>query len=213
MNLLLSFLFYFIAVLCLFSTKTTDFLTSDLYQVATIGINLGYAFSVLGNVFLFYFTENIFFEKPIPYLREVITIGNGVTLGFLLIFIIQVQAFPFLEIPGVYIPPHLLIWHVVVSSVGFLILLVSAYKEVYKTTGLPRVGFFMIGTTAIFQLFVFILFFADRFAGGGYTIWYFLAWISASIAGIFAMIGFLMPAWFRKIILTLSGIFQSEETQ
>ncbi|MFX0052564.1 MAG: hypothetical protein ACFFAJ_17775 [Candidatus Hodarchaeota archaeon] len=199
-NLFLSFLSYFVAIIFLFSTKSTDYFTGDLYNVSTIGINIGYSFSLLGNVFLFYFTENIFFEEPRPYLREAITLGNGVTLGFLMISIFQIQSFPFLEIPGEYIPAHLLIWHVIVSSIGFLILFIKSLQAVFQAEArLQRAGFLMITITAIFELMVFIFFFADRFLGGGYTTWYFLAWLSASLGGLFAMVGYLMPNWFRRI--------------
>ncbi|UCG01770.1 MAG: hypothetical protein JSW11_19450 [Candidatus Heimdallarchaeota archaeon] len=199
-NLFLSFTFYFIAIFFVFSTKAIDFLTNDLYQVATIGINLGYAFSLIGNVFLYYFTENIFFEKRIPYLREIITFGNGITLGFLTVFIVQIQTFPFLEIPGIYIPPQLLIWHVIISSIGFSVLLICALKSSLQSElRYQRAGFLMIAFTAVFELLVFVFFFVDRFSGAGFTIYYYLAWISASFAGIFAMVGYLLPSWFRRI--------------
>jgi hypothetical protein len=201
-NLFLSFFFYFLAIIFLFSTKSTDFLTQDRYNVSNLGINLGYAFSLVGNVFLFYFTEDIFFdeESEIPYLKEGITFANGVTFGFLLLFIVQIQELPFLEIPGVYIPPHLLIWHVIISTIGFLILLIKAFQSTLNaTTKLQKAGFFSIGLAAIFEILVFVFFFADRFLGGGFTIWYFNAWLSASIAGFCSMVGYLMPNWFRRI--------------
>jgi hypothetical protein len=199
-NLFLSFTFYFIAILTLFSTKSTDFLTGD-ELVADLGINLGYAFSLIGNIFLFYFTENIFYEKPHRYLREFITFGNGITFGFLMIFCFQVQEFPFLQIPTQYIPTHFLIWHVIISSLGFLILLKSAFQSSFNAKEkLPKAGFLMIGFSAIFELLVFVFFFVDRFVGGGFTQWYFLAWLSASLAGLFSMTGFLMPNWFKKIL-------------
>jgi hypothetical protein len=167
-----------------------------------VGINLGYVFSLIGNVFLFYFTENIFFdeETKIKYLKEVITFANGITVGFLFIFIFQVQTFPFLELPGEYIPPHLLIWHVLVSTVGFSILLVKAFKAALRADNrLSRAGFSMIGMTALLEILVFVFFFIDRFSGGGYTTWYFIAWLSTSLAGLTGMIGYLMPSWFRRI--------------
>lgn len=199
-NLFMSFLFYFVAIIFLFSTKSTDYFTGDLYDISTVGINIGYSFSLLGNVFLYYFTENIFFEEPKQYLRETITFGNGITFGFLMISILQIQSFPFLEIPGEYIASHLLIWHVLISSIGFLILLIKATQSAFQAEArLQRAGFLMIAITAIFELVVFVFFFADRFLGAGYTIWYFLAWVSASLAGLFAMIGYLMPNWFRRI--------------
>jgi len=200
-NLFLSFLFYFVAISFLLSTKTTDYLTGDLYEVSNLGINLGYAFSLVGNIFLFYFTENIFFEKPKTYLREAITFANGITFGFLMIFIFQVQSIPFLEIPGTYIPPHLLIWHVIVSTIGFVILFVKAFQFARQSTErVPRVGFLMIALSAFFELTVFVFFFADRFLSGGFTIYYFLAWLSASLAGLSSMIGYLMPNWFKRVI-------------
>ncbi|MHA1973884.1 MAG: hypothetical protein ACTSW1_12880 [Candidatus Hodarchaeales archaeon] len=200
-NLFLSFFLYFVAISFLFSTKTTDFLTGDLYNVSNLGINLGYAFSALGNMFLFYFTEDIFFEKRKTYMREAITFANGITFGFLMIFIFQVQSIPFLEIPGTYIPPHLLIWHVVVSTIGFMILFVKAFQFTKQSSDrVPKVGFSMIGLSAFFELLVFAFFFADRFLSGGFTSYYFMAWLSASLAGMCSMIGYLMPNWFKKLV-------------
>jgi hypothetical protein len=202
LNLFLSFLFYFIAVLLLFSTKSTNYLTADEIDVSTLGINLGYAFSLIGNVFLYYFTEDIFFDEnsKVKYLREAITFMNGITAGFLMIFTFQVQEAPFLEVPGEYIPPHLLIWHVLVSTFGFLILFVKALQAARQaSTRLSRAGFSMITLTAVLEILVFVFFFLDRFSGGGYTYWYFAGWMSASLAGFSSMIGYLMPGWFRRI--------------
>ncbi|PWI46457.1 hypothetical protein CEE45_16770 [Candidatus Heimdallarchaeota archaeon B3_Heim] len=202
-NLFLSFAFYFLAVLMLFSTKTTNFLTGDQIDISTVGINIGYAFSLLGNVFLYYFTEDIFFDEDtkITNLREVITLANGITLGFLMIFIFQLQSAPFLELPGEYISIHLLIWHVIVSTVGFLILLVKAFQAtINSNTRLARGGFFMISLTAVFEILVFVFFFLDRFSPEGYTYWYFIAWLTASIAGLSSMIGYLMPNWFKRLL-------------
>ncbi len=199
--LFLSFLFYIIAIAFLFSTKSTDYFTNDLYNLATLGINLGYSASLVGNLFLFYFTLEIFYEEPKELLRYTLTFANGITFGFLMIFIFQVQSFPFLEIPGTYIPPHLLIWHVLVSSVGFIIL----FRQAWKARGvadesLPKAGFLMISFSALFEILVFVFFFVDRFSGGGYTIWYFIAWLSASLAGIFSMTGYLMPRPFKWLV-------------
>ena len=202
LNLFMSFLFYAVAVGFLFTTKSLDYFTGGEIDVSTMGINLGYVFSLIGNIFLYYFTENIFYdeETKIRYLKEVITFANGITVGFLVIFIFQAQAFPFLELPGEYIPPHLLIWHVIVSTIGFSILLVKAFSAARRADNrLSRAGFSMIGTTALLEILVFVFFFLDRFSGGGYTSWYFIAWVSTSLAGLTGMIGYLMPSWFRRI--------------
>ena len=202
LNLFLSFLFYMLAVCLLFSTKSLDYITEGSIDISTMGINLGYTFSIIGNIFLYYFTEDIFYdeETKIKYLKEVITFANGITVGFLFIFIFQVQSLPFLELPGEYIPAHLLIWHVLVSSAGFMILLVKAIGTARRADNrLSRAGFSMIGMTALLEILVFVFFFLDRFAGGGYTSWYFIAWISTSLAGLTGMIGYLMPSWFRRI--------------
>ncbi|MHA1993949.1 MAG: hypothetical protein ACW97Z_05375 [Candidatus Hodarchaeales archaeon] len=202
-NLFLSFAFYFLAVLMLFSTKTTNFLSGDQIDISSLGINVGYAFSLLGNIFLYYFTEDIFFDDDnrVTYLKDVITLANGITLGFLMIFIFQLQSAPFLEVPGEYISTHLLIWHVLVSTVGFLILFVKAFQATIKAnTRVSRGGFLMISLTAIFEILVFVFFFLDRFSGAGYTYWYFIAWMTASVAGLSSMIGYLMPSWFRRLL-------------
>ena len=63
LNLFLSFLFYIFAVGILFSTKSLDYFSGGELNVSTVGINLGYAFSIIGNIFLYYFTEDIFYEQ------------------------------------------------------------------------------------------------------------------------------------------------------
>ena len=202
LNLFLSFLFYLLAVMCLFSTKLTNYMTSDAIDASTLGINLGYTFSLIGNIFLYYFTEDIFFDEEtrIKYLRELVTFANGITSGFLIIFIFQVQELPFVEFPGIYIPPHLLIWHVLVSSFGFVILFWKSTQAIrHADNRLAKAGFFFIGLTAILEILVFVFFFLDRFSGGGYTHWYFVAWMSTSLAGLSGMIGYLMPNWFKRI--------------
>jgi hypothetical protein len=62
LNLFMSFLFYVFAVSVLFSTKSLDYFSGGEIDISTMGINLGYAFSIIGNIFLYYFTEDIFYD-------------------------------------------------------------------------------------------------------------------------------------------------------
>ncbi len=200
LNLFLSFFFYFLAGVALFTTKSIEHFTEGDIDVSSLGINIGYACSAFGNLFLYYFTLDIFFKEIKPYIREAITLAIGIVVGFLLVFIFTLES-PFVEIPGNYVPLHLLIWHVLVSSFIFVTLFYKAFSEWRKTTEiLPKTGFLMIAICAIFELLVFIFFFIDSYSDADYTIYYFLGWISASIAGFFAMIGYLMPDWFKNII-------------
>ncbi|MFX1506829.1 MAG: hypothetical protein ACFFDC_12065 [Promethearchaeota archaeon] len=199
-NLFLSFFAYFLAGSTLFSTKAIEYYTGGVVDVSSLGINCGYAFSALGNLFLFYFTLDIFFKEVKPYFREIITLATGVVEGFLIIFIFRTES-PFLEIPGEYLPFQLLLWHGLVSSVIFLILFSRSYSEWKKATRpVPKVGFLMISISAIFELLVFIFFILDSFFPAGYSLFYFLGWTSASLAGCFAMIGYLMPNWFKNLV-------------
>ncbi len=199
-NLFLSFSSYFFAGLALFTTKAIEHFTQGGIDVSSLGINLGYAFSALGNLFLFYFTLDIFFTEIKPYFRETITIATGITEGFLFIFIFKTQT-PFIEIPGIYIPFQLLFWHVTVSSLIFIILFSRSFTEMRKTTNpVPRAGFLMIALSALFELFVFIFFIIDSLFPAGYSLFYFLGWTSASLAGFCAMIGYLMPDWFKNMV-------------
>jgi len=203
-NLFLSFNSYFLAGCALFSTKWVEYSTGGVVDVSSLGINCGYAFSALGNLFLFYFTLDIFFKEIKPYFRETITLATGTIEGFLIIFIFQTEA-PFLEIPGVYLPFQLLLWHGIVSTVIFIILFSQSYSEWKKTTSpVPRAGFLMIAVSALFELLVFIFFILDSFFPAGYSLFYFLGWTSASIAGLFAMIGYFMPSWFKNVIQSRS---------
>ncbi len=199
-NLFLSFFSYFLAALVLFMTKSIEHFTKGEEDVSSLGINSGYAFSALGNLFLFYFTLNIFFKEEKPYFREIITLATGIIEGFLLIFIFTTES-PFVEIPGVYFPTHLLIWYGLLASTIFLVLFYKALSEWKNAVNpVPKMGFLIIALCAIFELLVFIFFIFDSFYPAGYSPFYYLAWFSASIAGFFAMIGYLMPGWFKKLI-------------
>ncbi len=199
-NLFLSFFSYLLAGIALFTTKLIEHSGGGDPDVSSLGINLGYAFSALGNLFLFYFTLHIFIKEEYPYIREIMALATGITEGFLIIFIFTTES-PFYEVPGVYLPFQLLIWHVGVSSLIFSVLFYKAMAEWNKSPNpIARGGFFMIAMSAIFELLVFVFFFIDSFYPDGYSLFYFLGWISASIAGLFAMIGYLMPDWFKTLI-------------
>ncbi|MFX0050155.1 MAG: hypothetical protein ACFE8U_02580 [Candidatus Hermodarchaeota archaeon] len=86
---------------------------------------------------------------------------------------------------------------------SFFILLVCALTSSLRSkVKFQRVGFFRIALTAVFELLVFVFLFIDRSLGATFSIFYFAGWLSASIAGFFTMIGYLMPSWFKQIIGT-----------
>ena len=106
------------------------------------------------------------------------------------------------------IQPIVLGVYLIFNLVIYGILFNYAYKESKRSEEeLTKKGFLIIALAQIANIFVFIFFLIDSLystfnpAHTGYTIFIYLGWTSAMIGAILFYLGYILPDWFKKIII------------
>ncbi len=187
------------------------------FQYSRYGINLGYAFSAVCNIFMFLFISEIFskyplFRKTKKVLPIINGILNGVTIGLVInAFIVSVKDYladP-QNIEGALNPDYPIpqtIYHLALTLITFLTLLAYSIKSAKQATlRWEKVGFKFIMGTAISAIMIYVFFVLDLVVQkiwtvfeNGYTIFNNLGWATAMIMVILGYIGFFMPNWIRN---------------
>lgn len=182
------------------------------FQYSRYGINIGYAFSALSNIFIIYFASEIFSQsrffratkKTIPIIHSLL---NGVTVGF----IINVLVTSLNPSSDIYYNPAyplgMTIYHLILTVIAFIILLMFSNNAKKKAVlKWEKAGFNFIMWTAITAQLVYAFFVIDLLVqqiwtetfGSGYTHFNNLGWLTAAIMVNLAYIGFFMPNWLRE---------------
>ncbi|NHJ83916.1 MAG: hypothetical protein FK734_00555 [Asgard group archaeon] len=207
--LAVAFTFYNLAIICLFTFRILAYLQeigtlSDYYGFSEIGISLGYGFSALSNIFIFIFVSIIFSQAPM-FRKSGIIVPlifaslNGVTIGLLIGNAITNWPNPSYDLgPTVY---HLILTFVVfISLIRFT---VPSYKA--ATLKWEKAGFQFIIVSGVFGILVYLSFVVDVILGdmtqifpGGYTPFFFIAYVCAIIMCNFAYLGYAMPPAVRR---------------
>lgn len=182
------------------------------FQYSRYGINIGYAFSALSNIFIIYFVSEIysqsqFFRTTKKTMPIIHSIANGVTVGL----IINMLVTSLNPTSDIYFNPSyplgMTIYHLILTVLAFTTLLIfsnaAKKKAVLKW---EKVGFTFIMWTAITAQLVYAFFVIDLLVqqiwpvtfGSGYTHFNNLGWLTAAIMVNLAYIGFFMPNWIRE---------------
>lgn len=168
-------------------------------SVTDFTIVISYMLTAIANIFAVGF-YNALFSKDTTINRRLtfFSIFNGMTVGMLINHISFNN--------GVYsqIAP-IILYHVIVSTFTYGALARSAIKVSRKTADrIGKIGLRLIGLFGIGVIFTFVFFALDLITGvltgGGYTVFYYLAWMVVGISGIVAYLGYIMPDWFKKRI-------------
>ncbi|MBN1329792.1 MAG: hypothetical protein JXA54_09990 [Candidatus Heimdallarchaeota archaeon] len=183
-----------------------------LIQYARYGINLGYAFSAVCNIFIFLFISEIFskfalFKKTHNVLPIVNGILNGVTIGLVInTFIVSIKTTDPTELYNPDYPIPQTVYHLALTLITFLMLLAFSAKSIKQATlKWEKAGFRFIIGTAISAIMIYVFFVVDLVVQdiwptvftSGYTIFNNFGWIAAIIMVNLAYIGFFMPNWLR----------------
>ncbi|MFX1295194.1 MAG: hypothetical protein ACFFD2_10135 [Promethearchaeota archaeon] len=179
-----------------------DLLNTPLSEITT---PIAYSCVIPYVIFLFLFTIHIFSNKNDKRAIPLIIIGAIIVT---LIFHPQNYWGLALEITD---PPKIqsivLGIYLIFNLIIYIVLFSYAYKESRRTEDeIMKKGFFVIALGQIANMFVFIFFLTDSIYSTlnptftGYSIFIYLAWISAMIAAILFYVGYILPNWFRKII-------------
>ncbi|MBD3191531.1 MAG: hypothetical protein GF308_12855 [Candidatus Heimdallarchaeota archaeon] len=214
LTLAVAFNFWDLGALCLFTGKLLTYILEqraggelgpDQINFSHLGINLGYGFSALSNVFLMVFVAQIFSQTPF-FRRTKMTLPiiagafNGITIGLVIEAIRRTWPVPSYNIgPTVY---HLILTFIAFGSVGIF----SIRPLRNATFRWEKAGFIFIIVSSIFGILIYLSFAIDVILPqasvvfeGGYTPFYYLGYVFAIFMCAFAYFGYVMPKFIRDI--------------
>ncbi|NHJ40414.1 MAG: hypothetical protein FK731_10315 [Asgard group archaeon] len=204
--LAIAFNFWLIAIICLFSCRLVSYLqeiaiVTNLYDFADLGINLGYIFSALSNVFILFFVGYIFSQSPFfrstgMYFPYTFAALNGVTIGLILGSLIRNYKDPVYDLGST-------IYHLILTFMAFSTLIIFTIRPLKQATyKWEKAGFGFIIGSGIAGILIYLSFAIDVLIGGGYTPFFFLAYAFGILMVIFAYLGYVMPNFVRKMFKT-----------
>jgi hypothetical protein len=212
LSLAVAFTFWDIAIICLFVFRLLEYLAVNSLianpnnmEFGDIGVMLGYSFSALSNIFILIFVALVFSQSAmfrrtgmmVPLLFAAL---NGITIGILLGGGIRLWPAPeYTLFPTMY--------HLVLTFISFIALIVFTRQPLrHATLRWEKVGFRYIIISGVFGILIYLSFaldflFGDNALGiisGGYTPFFFFAYVFAIFMCSFAYIGFTMPDFIRN---------------
>ncbi|MFW9925058.1 MAG: hypothetical protein ACFFDW_17420 [Candidatus Thorarchaeota archaeon] len=175
-------------------------------QFSDLGINIGYGFSALSNVFIVVFVAIVFSQSPMFRVSKMllpIVYGafNGVTIGLLIGATTNTWPSPeYSLVPTLY--------HLVLTFFSFSLLMAFTIKPLQNATlRWEKAGFQFIVVSATFGILIYLSFAIDFVLGSGglfpvfpegFTPFYYLAYGFAILMCSFAYLGYVMPDFVRK---------------
>ncbi|NHJ85201.1 MAG: hypothetical protein FK734_07050 [Asgard group archaeon] len=181
------------------------------WQYARLGINIGYAFSAISNIFMVLFIANVFSQaqifrktqKTIPIINAIL---NGVTVGLIINTISEslIETSEFYHNPNYPIPQT--VYHLALTIIAFLLLLAfSARSRKLATFRWERAGFTFIIGSALAGIMIYVSFALDVILQDfiaafetGYTVFNILGWIFAIFMAVLGYLGYIMPKNLRN---------------
>ncbi|NHJ85202.1 MAG: hypothetical protein FK734_07055 [Asgard group archaeon] len=208
--LAVAFNFWDFAIICLFVNRVLAYLQEigqmpDTFGYSELGINLGYGFSALSNVFILVFVALVFsqssmFRQTGMFIPLIFAAFNGVTVGLIIGKTASTLPFPTYElIPTIY--------HLLMTLISFSALIIFTIKPLrFASYKWERAGFIFIILSGVFGILIYVSFALDLIFGedflnlfnGGYTPFFFLAYVFAILMCSLAYLGFVMPKFVRN---------------
>lgn len=222
LTLAMTFLFWGISGILVFLGFILHYINMPIpageIQYSRYGINLGYLFSAVSNMFMVLFISQIFSQAPmfrrtkktIPLVNAIL---NGITIGLIIntLSLSLKTVADGADISEVYNPEYPIaqtIYHLLLTFFSFSLLLALSIKE-RKGASLrwERAGFTFIIFYAISGILIYIMFVLDlvlalmfEIFSMGYTIFNYLGWTFAILMSTFAYLGYAMPTRIRNLL-------------
>ena len=216
--LAVAFTFWDIAIVCLFVNRILAYLTQEglmnpvlvegvQVNWSDLGVNLGYGFSALSNVFIVVFVALLFAQSPLfrrtgMILPINIAGWNGITIGLLIAATIGTWPEPKYEL----VPT---LFHLFVTFTSFTLLIFFTIKPYRQATyRWEKAGFLFIILSGVSGFLLYLSFALDFVAGDenllnwypeGFTPFFFLAYVFGMLMCIFAYFGYVMPDFIRNL--------------
>lgn len=214
--LAVAFNFWVLGALCLFLGKLIQYLiengiiTSTSYTsigFSDLGINIGYGFSALSNVFIMLFVTVVFSQSPMFRRTKMlipIIFGafNGITIGLLI-----GATFNTWPNPAYTLLPTL--YHLALTFISFFTLMFLTIQPLRSAElKWEKAGFRFIILSAVFGVLTYLSFALDFVFGSGglvvlfpegYTPFYYFAYGAAILMCSCAYLGYVMPNFIRNL--------------
>ncbi len=174
---------------------------------SALGINIGYGFSAISNVFIMIFVAIVFSQSPIFRRTKMlipIIFGalNGITIGLLI-----GATFNTWPNPVYALSPTL--YHLALTFISFFTLMFLTIRPLQEANlRWEKVGFKFIILSAVFGVITYSSFALDFltaseglipiFSIEGFTPFYYIAYVAAILMCSFAYLGYVMPNFLRK---------------
>ncbi len=193
----LAMLSYSLAIILVNIGHYLDFFSSQYPAItyADVGLTLSFVFFLFANVLTRLFIQMVFVDEIKLGFLVFFGVVHGLTIGLLLSNVsTEPESF---ESNLIYLIMGVLLLLIVNSQLIFF-----AFKEMQKNEKkLPKIGFLLIGFFGIFIILVFIFIVADVIAPNPFSIFYYLSMFTAILAIVFAYLGYIMPDWFKNLIV------------
>lgn len=193
----LAILGYSLAIILVNIGHYLDFFSSEYPAItyADVGLTLSFVFFLLANVLTRLFIQMVFIDETKPAFLMFFGLIHGLTIG-LLLSNVSTEHGSF-ESNLNYLIIGVLLLLIVNGQLIFF-----AFKEMQKNEKkLPKIGFLLIGLFGVFIILVFIFIIADVIAITPFSVFYYLSMVTAIFAIIFAYLGYIMPDWFKHLIV------------
>ena len=181
-------------------TKYIDFVSNvgrDVVSYSTLGILVAYCMMSLANVFFALLLTELFLKdkNQFPFF---ISIASFIIIGLIIPHIAPVDG-AYDEIT------FYLFFFILVTMLLHGSLARRAFSESRNSQSkLTSMGFKLIAGFSILVIATLVFFITDLVYGqitnGGYTIFYYIGWITVGLATLCGFLGYIMPAWFRNMI-------------
>ncbi|MGC9781491.1 MAG: hypothetical protein HZR80_19790 [Candidatus Heimdallarchaeota archaeon] len=210
LSLAVAFTFWDLANISLFICRLLEYL-KEIGEIVSeigfsdLGINLGYGFSAISNVFIFLFVAIVFSQSPMfrrtgMLMPLIFGALNGITVGMIIGSTTNSWPTPTYDLmPTIY--------HLVLTLISFGTLIGFTIRPLkFASLKWERAGFRFIIASGVFGILIYISFVLDLLLGTsflnvwghGYTMFFFFAYVLAILMCSSAYLGYVMPNFVRK---------------
>jgi ABC-type cobalamin transport system permease subunit len=206
--LAVGFSFWLVAIICLFTFRLMSYLVEigkfvEYFSYSDLGINLGYAFSAISNVFIMFFVSYVFAQSPMfrrtgMFIPFNFAAFNGATIGLLIGSTLRNWPTPDYALGST-------AYHLIMTFIAFSTLIIFAIRPLRRATyRWEKAGFAFIICSGVTGILIYLSFTLDvmlpEFTSieGGYTPFFYLAYVFGILMVIFAYLGYVMPNFVRN---------------
>lgn len=207
--MLAGFFFITVSIFALFLGYLQMYLTGYKMELYRITLAVAYTTLMIANLFLMLFAKDIF-SIEMKYVRKYIIVN--IIIAILVALPYNYYGVPSDEIPSFTIRPYTSVLLVLFSIFSYSKIAHASFSNSKKMeVSFAKIGFKLIGYSQISLVIFFSFLMLDTIwftyivKEGGFSIFYYFAWLMAAIFFITCYLGVIMPRWFKKQFTSLKN--------